>query len=120
METTTQQLVHEINKAFLNKDTEAFLELLAPDAQWTITGGSKVIKGTHEIRRFFAEMQAAGPMPDLEIRNIVTEGPCAVVESIGTGTDAEGKPYRDAYCDIYHFSGGKLTAFTTYMGKAVV
>ena len=112
-----KQLLKDISEQF-SKGNMAFVKpYLADDMEWnilgngTVTGRDKVLEAN--------EMAQLERFPQITIRNIVGEGDLVVVESTGEAQTKSGKPYNQAYCEVFRFSDEKLQEVTTYLDTAL-
>ncbi|HEY7608163.1 MAG TPA: nuclear transport factor 2 family protein [Alphaproteobacteria bacterium] len=102
-----------------------FIDSLADDFCWTLTGGtkwSKTYRGKKAVRDellrpLFA--QFADQYTNTADR-IIAEGDLVVVECHGKVTTKAGKPYNNHYCWICRIESGKLKELTEYMDTALV
>ena len=102
-----------------------FVEIMAEDVAWTITGTtgwSRTYRGKRAVidrlltplNKRFAEPYRASA------QRIIAEDDHVVVESRGAATTREGRPYNNAYCYIFRLAGGKVREITEYMDTALV
>jgi ketosteroid isomerase-like protein len=110
-------LLKEISEAFA-KGKMAFAEPhLADDIKWNIIGESS-INGKEQVLEV-SKMQQLESFPVITIKNIIAEGDFVVIESTGVAKTKEGKPYNQAYCEVFKFSNNALKEVTTYLDTAL-
>jgi ketosteroid isomerase-like protein len=101
------------------------LELLAPDATYTIIGTtalSGTLRGRDEIvARLFTPLAAALATPlAVEIESITAEEDRIVVQARGRATLVSGAPYNNVYCFVFRIAGDRVAAITEYLDTALV
>ena len=117
MKTTNGQLQIKISKNFAKGDFEFTDMYLADDIRWNIMGENS-IEGKEQVLEV-SKMLHLENFPVITINNIVAEGDYVVIESTGKATTKNGKPYNQAYCDVFKFNEGKLKEVTTYLDTAL-
>ena len=90
---------------------------LAEDIRWNILGNDTV-SGRDQVLEAnrMAQLQS---FPKITIKNIIAEESFVVVESNGEARTKSGKPYNQAYCEVFRFSNDKLQEVTTYLDTAL-
>jgi ketosteroid isomerase-like protein len=96
-----------------------FLDALAEDASWTITGTtgwSKTYQGKAAIMNdLIAPLRRVLTPPfRLHARRIVADGDFVVVEAQGENVTRDGRPYENRYCYVFQFERGAVKALTEY------
>jgi uncharacterized protein len=119
-----KRLFEDIFAGLAVGDGKPFLDSLADDFCWTVTGTtpwSKTYRGKQAVRSellrpLFAQFadQYTNTM-----QRIIAEGDFVVVECRGRVTTKSGKPYNNAYCWVCRVSDGKLQELTEYMDTAL-
>jgi uncharacterized protein len=106
-------------------NSRPFVEGLADDVRWTITGKTKWSR-TYEgketvikellgpLRSQFAEPYRA------TAERIIAEGDCVVAEVRGYVTTKAGKPYNNRYCFVLRLAEGKVRELTEYLDTELV
>jgi ketosteroid isomerase-like protein len=117
MITINSELIKEISAQFAMGNLQFCSAYLAEHVKWNILGSKPVI-GKEEVLEVSKMLQLES-FPVVTIKNIVTEGSCVVVESIGEARTKKGKPYNQTYCDVFHFNGQQLQEITTYLDTAL-
>lgn len=96
-----------------------FIDALAEDANWTITGTtgwSKTYRGKAAIlNELIAPLRRvlASPMKT-HARRFIAEGDLVVVEGRGQNVTRDGRPYENDYCWVFEFRDGEVAALTEY------
>jgi ketosteroid isomerase-like protein len=96
-----------------------FLDALADDACWTITGTtewSKTYRGKAAILdELIAPLRRVlAPPLKTHAQRFVAEGDIVVVEGRGENVTRDGKPYANRYCWVFEFRDGQVVALTEY------
>ena len=114
MSATNREIVEEVNASFAEGGVEGFLSHCAEDVVWTIVG-EKTVTGKNTIREWMASMNMEPPK--FTVNNIIAEGDFATAHGDMTMKDKDGKTVPYSYCDIYHFSDGKIVELTSFVVK---
>jgi ketosteroid isomerase-like protein len=120
-----RQLFQEIFAELSLGNGKLFIDSLADDFCWTITGTtawSKTYHGklavrTELLRPLFA--QFADKYTNTPHR-IIAEGDHIVVECRGRVTTKTGMPYNNTYCWVCRVADGKLKELTEYLDTQLV
>jgi uncharacterized protein len=119
-----KQILQHIYDELSKGNSRPFVDTLADDVRWTVTGTTKWSK-TYEgkqsvltdllrpLRTQFATQYTAAA------HRIIAEGDYAAVELRGHVTTKSGKPYNNTYCFVIRLSQGKLQELTEYMDTAL-
>lgn len=118
IETANKQLVEAKFEAWAS-GTGSPYELLADDAQWTITGRSFASKTypsredfLREVIRPFNARMSVGLKP--AIRSIHAEGDMVIILFDAKGTARDGLPYENTYAWFLEIHDGKVTKATAF------
>ena len=112
-----KQLLKTVSEQFA-KGNMGFVEpYLAADIRWNILG-SGTVAGRDEVLEA-NKMAQLESFPRITIKNTVCEGDFVVVESTGEAQTRGGKPYNQAYCEVFRFANGQLHEVTTYLDTAL-
>src|SRR5215216_3098713 len=104
--TSNTQLLKKISEEF-SKGNLAFSEAyLAEDIKWKILG-ENTIAGKEQVLEA-SKMAQLQSYPVIKIKTIISEGDYVVIESTGEAKTKKGKPYNQAYCEVYRFDNEKL------------
>jgi len=102
-----------------------FMDAMADDFRWTITGASPWSR-TYEGKRAVLDdlmrplfSQFAGTYTN-HAQRFIAEDDFVVVECRGKVTTKAGKPYNNTYCYVCRFKDGKLRELTEYLDTQLV
>ena len=107
----------DISEQFAKGNMAFVTPYLADDVKWNILGGGTVA-GRDEVLEA-SKMAQLQSYPKITIRTIVAEGDVVVVESTGEARTRSGKPYNQAYCEVFRFRNEELQEITTYLDTAL-
>jgi ketosteroid isomerase-like protein len=104
----------------------AFLENLADDVSWTVTGAANPLKGhftskAEVAKNIFGRLipKMATPM-SAKVTSVLVTGDWAVVELKGAGESKGGIDYAQELCWICRFEGEKIVEARIYLDSALV
>jgi uncharacterized protein len=120
-----KQLMQNIFSELSKGNGKPFVESLADDFCWTITGSTKwsrTYRGKQEViaellRPLFA--QFADQYTNTAHR-FIAEDDYVVVECRGRVTTKSGTPYNNTYCWVCRVADGKLQELTEYLDTELV
>ena len=120
-----KQLVQQIFVGLSTGDSRLFVDSMADDFRWNVSGTTKWSKTYDGKRAVLTELFGTlRSRIDGQIRTtgsrFIAEGDFVVVEARGNNTTKEGKPYNNAYCFVFRVEGGKLKEVTEYMDTELV
>ncbi|MBX3288511.1 MAG: nuclear transport factor 2 family protein [Acidobacteria bacterium] len=115
MSNDKKQIVEAINASFTKNDTEEFLGHCTEDIVWTMAG-EKTVTGKNNIREWMSSMEGHEP-PAFTTDLLIAEGNGVVCSGNMTMKDADGVKNSYNYCDIYQFSGDKVSSLTSFVVK---
>jgi len=112
-----KQLMQHIFSELSKGNSKPFVEGLADDVRWTITGTtkwSKTFQGKQAVLTDLLEpLRAQFAVPyTATAHRFIAEGDHVVVEGRGCVTTKAGIPYNNSYCWIYRIAGGKMREIT--------
>lgn len=120
-----KQLMQDIFSGLSTGNSKLFIESLADDVRWTITGTTKWSRTFHGKQAVLTEL--LGPLFSqfadrytVAALRIIADDDHVVVEGRGRVTTKTGKPYNNSYCWIYRISGGKVQEITEYLDTELV
>lgn len=120
-----KKLLEHIFAELAKGNSAPFVEAMADDFTWEAPG-STAWSGAYAGKKAVLEGLFPSLRQEMEGRiktiphRFIAEGDFAVVEARGDNMTKRGKPYRNTYCMIYRFAGGKLKECTEYMDTALV
>lgn len=120
-----KQLMENICSELEKGNGQPFLESMADDFCWHITGTTKwsgTYKGKASVRR-----DLLGPLMSQFVERytnvpvrLIAEDDFVVVECRGKATTKSGKSYNNTYCWVCRFGNGKLRELTEYLDTELV
>ena len=108
-----KEIVHRVNKAFMDNNMQEFVSLCADDIAWTVVG-QKILNGKQEILAYMASMTIDG-CPLLTEHTIIVEGSRAACTGSMQMVNPDGSDYLGSFCDIYQFRGYKIQRLESYV-----
>jgi len=120
-----KQLLQTIFAELANRNPLPFVESMADDFRWTVTGTtawSKTYEGKQSVlTELLGELRSRidGNLTTTATR-FIAEDDFVVVEAQGSNTTKTGKPYNNRYCFVFRVSGGKLQEVTEYLDTELV
>jgi ketosteroid isomerase-like protein len=120
-----KQLVSKIYTDAANRSGTTFVDNLADDVCWTVTGQyswSRTFKGRDAVlnglmghfRSLFTER------PRTVAHNFIAEGDTVVVEAKGDNVTKTGVRYDNDYCMVWRIENGKVKEIREYCDSALV
>ena len=120
-----KELLERIFSALSVGNSRPFVEAMADDFSWTVTGTTKWSKKYAGKSVVLGELFGTlTSRVDGRIKTIpdrfIAEGELVVVEAHGSNTTKSGKPYNNRYCFVFRVSEGKLKEVTEYLDTELV
>jgi ketosteroid isomerase-like protein len=120
-----KQLMQTVFAELSNGNSEPFVESLADDVRWTLTGTtawSRTYDGKPAVQRellrpLFAQF---GDRYTSEATRFTAEDDRVVVEAHGRVTTKEGRPYNNSYCYVFRIADGRVKEITEYFDTQLV
>jgi ketosteroid isomerase-like protein len=120
-----KQLMQTIFSELSRGNSRPFVDSLADDVRWTLTGTtdwSRTYDGKQAVRSellrpLFAQF---GERYMAEATRLTAEDDRVVVEARGQVTTKAGRPYDNAYCYVFRIVGGRITEITEYFDTELV
>lgn len=109
-----KEIIEKVNQGFERNDAETFLGFCTDDVQWTMAGDTPK-KGKDAIREWIASMEDMGP-PKINTTAIISDGDYAACYGDMTMKE-KGEDNFYSFCDIYTFSGDKITELRSFAVK---
>jgi uncharacterized protein len=113
--TTNKEIIEKVNAGFEQNNPEVFLDNCAEDVRWIMAGDDEIRTGKESVRQFMASMGDA-KLTSVDITSIIAEGDSAACYGEMT-MDENGTPTSYSYCDVYRFSGDKITELRSFVVK---
>jgi ketosteroid isomerase-like protein len=122
---TNKKLVEQIYADAANRSGTTFVDHLADDVCWVVTGQyswSRTFKGKDAVlnglmghfRSLFAER------PRTVAHHLIAEGDIVVVEAKGDNVTKTGVRYDNDYCMVWRLENGKVKEIREYCDSALV
>jgi uncharacterized protein len=111
------QWLKNISVEFARGNMAPVKRYLADGVKWNILG-SGTVTGRDEVLEVTRMVQLQS-FPKITITNVVCEGNFVVIESTGEATTTTGKPYNQAYCEVFRFHNEEIQEITTYLDTAL-
>jgi ketosteroid isomerase-like protein len=108
-----KQIVTAYMDGFRTTDHKKILSCLTDDVVWEMPGFFY-----HEGKKAFdkeIENPNADGHPDISIIRLVEEGNIVVAEGIVKAKMKNGSLLDAVFCDVFHFTDGKISKLTTYL-----
>ena len=120
-----KQLMQRVFAELSNGNGQPFMDALADDARWTVTGTSPWSR-SYEGKRAIADdlmrplfRQFAGRYTARALR-IVAEDDVVVVDARGQVNTKSGVPYNQTYCYVFQLAEGRVRELTEYLETELV
>jgi ketosteroid isomerase-like protein len=120
-----KQLMQEIFAGLAQGNSRPFVDAMAEDFCWTVTGTTKWSKTYTGKQAVLTELlgtlrsRIAGRIRTAADR-FIADGDYVVVEARGHNTTIAGNPYNNRYCFVFRLSAGKLKEVTEYLDTELV
>ena len=122
---TNKKLVQQVYEDSANRSGTTFVDNLADDASWIVTGQyswSHEFRGREAIqnglmghfRSFFAER------PRTVAFNFIADGDYVAVEARGDNVTKAGLRYDNQYCLVFRIENGKIKQIKEYCDSTLV
>lgn len=120
-----KRLLEKIFSELSMGNSRPFVEAMADDFSWTVTGTTKWSKKYAGKSVVLSELFGTlTSRMDGRIKTIpdrfIAEGDYVVVEAHGSNITKSGKPYNNRYCFVFRVSEGKLKEVTEYLDTELV
>jgi uncharacterized protein len=120
-----KRLMQRIFEELSQGNSKPFVESMAEDFRWTVTGTTKWSR-TYEGKQSVL-VELFGPLRariNGRIRTtahrIIAEGDYVVVEARGSNVTKRGVAYNNNYCFVFRLSGNQLKEVTEYFDTELV
>lgn len=123
--TENKKLLQEVFAELSKGNGQPFLEIMADDFCWIITGttewsrtySGKQIVLTKLLQPLFAQFETQFTNT---AHRFIAEDDLVVVECRGNVMTKKGKPYNNTYCYVCRLADGKLKELTEYLDTELV
>ena len=108
-----KQVVENYMNGFRATDHQKILSCLTEDVIWELPG-YYMHKGKAAFDKEIENPNADGH-PDIKIIRLIEEGNVVVAEGTVMAKMKDGSKLDAVFCDVFHFSSGKISKLTTYL-----
>jgi uncharacterized protein len=121
-----KQLMRHIFSELSKGNAKPFVESMAEDFRWIVTGTtqwSKTYEGKQAVlNELLGQLSSRFAEPvRLTAHRFIAEGDHVVVEARGDNNITKaGIPYNNTYCFVFRLADGKVQEVTEYMDTALV
>jgi len=120
-----KQLMQQVFAELAKGNSKPFVDSMADDFRWTVTGTTKWSK-TYEgkqavLTELFGTLRSRiGDKIRTTAHRFIAEADYVVVEARGNNTTKSGIPYNNTYCFVFRIAEGELKELTEYMDTELV
>ena len=123
--TNNKKLMQNIFSELSKGNSQPFVENMAEEFSWTITGTTKWSRrydGRQVVidELFGALRDRLVPPIVVDAWNFIADGDYVAVEARGKNTTKDGFTYNNVYCYVFRLANGKLLAMTEYLDTELV
>jgi uncharacterized protein len=120
-----KQLLQGIFAEMSVGNAKPFVDSMADDFRWTVTGTTKWSKTYDGKQVVLSELFGAlrsriGDQIRATAHRFIAEGDYVVVEARGNNVTKAGKPYNNSYCFVFRLADGRLKELTEYLDTELV
>jgi hypothetical protein len=120
-----KKLMQDVFAAFAQANSRPFVEAMADEFRWTISGNgrwSRTYEGKQAVltELFGALRERIEGRIKMSAHRFIADGDYVVVEARGQNVTKAGVPYNNSYCFVCRFADGKLVELTEYMDTELV
>ena len=108
-----KQVIENYMNGFRTTDHQKILSCLTEDVIWELPG-YYMHKGKAAFDKEIENPNADGH-PDIKIIRLIEEGNVVVAEGTVMAKMKDGSKLDAVFCDVFHFSSGKISKLTTYL-----
>jgi ketosteroid isomerase-like protein len=124
-ESTNKQLMRHIFAELSEGNAKPFVDSMADDFRWTVTGTTKWSKTYDGKQAVLTELFGAlrskiGDKIRTTAHRFIAEGDLVVVEASGNNTTKAGIPYNNTYCFVFRIAEGRVKELTEYLDTELV
>lgn len=120
-----KELLQNIFAELSQGNSKPFVESMADDFRWTVTGNTQWSRTYEGKQTVLTELLGVlrsridGNVKTTAHR-FIAEDDLVVVEAQGSNTTKAGKPYNNSYCFVFRVGEGKLKEVTEYLDTELV
>lgn len=107
--------IEAVNRAFSEGHIADFLALCTPDIRWSMAGMG-TWEGAETIRKEWSELMSSNTdsLPSISVRKLITDEAGGMCDGTVETTKEDGSTRRMFFCDVYSFSGSKVSEMVSY------
>src|SRR5688572_12018543 len=109
---TRKDVVERYIDGFRKMDHAQILSCVADDVVWVLHGYTS-LAGKEAFDREISNPEFTGA-PKLTIKQLIEEGDAVVAVGAGEAAQAEGGVLSFVFCDVFTFTGDKISRLETY------
>ena len=120
-----KRLLQDVFAELARGNGRPFVDSMADDVRWTVTGQTKWSKTYEGKQAVITELlgtlrtKIADRQKTIAHR-FIAEDDCVVVEARGENMTKSGVPYNNRYCFVFRLADGKVRELTEYMDTELV
>ena len=120
-----KELVRNMFTELSKGNVQDFLDKLADDVRWTLTGSTKysgTCNGKQEVISKILEPLSAlleGAIV-VTVQNLIAEGDYVVMQARGKAKTKAGGNYDNTYCHVFRLANGKVQEVTEYFDTELI
>ena len=120
-----KKLMQDIFAGFANRDARLFVDSLADDATWEVTGEyswSRTFSGKDAIfRDLIGQLRSRlADRTRTVAHRFIADGDIVAVEARGDNRTREGVAYNNQYCLIFRLENGRIKEIREYCDSTLV
>jgi uncharacterized protein len=115
-----------VRTIFASSNPAAFLDGMADDVKFTLTGTTKYSGSFNSkqelVAKLFEPLFAALDENGIRLTpdNLIADGEFVVMQSRGKATGKNRLPYNNTYCHVFRVVNGKICEITEYLDTELV
>ncbi|MCC2675851.1 MAG: hypothetical protein K0Q43_4017 [Ramlibacter sp.] len=107
-----KSVLQKLNAAILQKDFDGCMACCTDDTEWTFVG-ERTLRGKTAVRAWMEDAYQVPPR--FQVHRMIAEDDMLVVVGEITLDDAQGKPVRHQYSDVWRLRDGKMAALQAFV-----
>jgi len=120
-----KRLLQDVFAEMAKGNGRPFVDSMADDVRWTVTGQTKWSKTYEGKQAVVTELLGTlrAKIADRQktiAQRFIAEDDCVVVEARGENMTKGGMPYNNRYCFVFRLEDGKVKELTEYMDTELV
>lgn len=107
-----KSVLQKLNEAIRRMDFDECMACCTEDTEWTFVG-ERTLRGKAAVRTWMED--AYREPPRFQVHRMIEEGDTLAVLGEITLDDAEGRPVRHQYCDVWRLRDGKMAGLQAFV-----